>query len=62
MLAGLVAWVVCSFFASLAFNWTFYYVFALAVAGREVVAARRRAPAPGARSVHQWAPAARLAS
>jgi O-antigen ligase len=62
MLAGLVAWVVCSFFASLAFNWTFYYVFALAVAGREVVAARRRAPEPGTRPVREWAPAARLAS
>ena len=34
MLAGLVGWVVCAFFASVAFNWTFYYVFALAVAGR----------------------------
>jgi hypothetical protein len=54
--------VVCSFFASRAFNWTFYYVFALAVAGREVVAARRRAPEPGTRPVREWAPAARLAS
>lgn len=43
MLAGMVGWTICSFFASVAFNWTFYYVFALAVAGREIVAARRAA-------------------
>jgi O-antigen ligase len=46
MLAAMVGWTVCSLFASVAFNWTFYYVFALAVAGREIVAARRaQAPA-----------------
>jgi O-antigen ligase len=44
MLAGLVGWFVCAFFASVAFNWTFYYVLALAVAGREVVIARRVRP------------------
>jgi O-antigen ligase len=43
MLAGLVGWLVCAFFASVAFNWTFYYVFALAVAGRDI-ARERRAP------------------
>jgi O-antigen ligase len=43
MLAAMVGWTVCSFFASVAFNWTFYYVFALAVAGREVLMARARA-------------------
>lgn len=43
MLAAMVGWTVCSFFASVAFNWTFYYVFALAVAGREIVRARRAA-------------------
>jgi putative inorganic carbon (HCO3(-)) transporter len=36
MLAGLVGWTVCAFFGSVAFNWTFYYVLALAVAGREI--------------------------
>ncbi|HZR22936.1 MAG TPA: O-antigen ligase family protein [Vicinamibacterales bacterium] len=51
MLAAMVGWTICSFFASVAFNWTFYYVFALAVAGREIVQARRAAakaaePAP----------------
>src|SRR3954451_14539683 len=34
MLAAIVGWTVCSLFASVAFNWTFYYVLALAVAGR----------------------------
>jgi hypothetical protein len=43
--AGLVGWFVCSFFASVAYNWTFYYVLALIVAAREltldrVIAAR----------------------
>jgi hypothetical protein len=43
MLAAMVGWTVCSLFASVAFNWTFYYVFALAVAGREIALSRRRA-------------------
>ena|SRR5579871_866592 len=43
MLAAMVGWTVCSFFASVAFNWTFYYVFALAVAGREILTARANA-------------------
>jgi O-antigen ligase len=41
MTAALVGWFVCAFFASVAFNWTFYYVLALAVAGREVALSRR---------------------
>jgi O-antigen ligase len=41
MIAGLVGWVVCAFFASVAWNWTFYYMLALAVAGREIVLSRR---------------------
>ncbi len=48
ILAGLVGWFVCAFFASVAFNWTFYYILALAVGGREFVLAHgvpRRAPA-----------------
>lgn len=49
MLAAMVGWTVCSLFASVAFNWTFYYVFALAVAGREILAERRaHAPEPQA--------------
>jgi len=51
MLAAMVGWTVCSLFASVAFNWTFYYVLALSVAGREVLwtrraAAQETAPAP----------------
>jgi O-antigen ligase len=45
MIAALVGWSVCSLFASVAFNWTFYYVLALAVAGREIAEARGLAPA-----------------
>jgi len=41
MIAALVGWTVCALFASVAFNWTFYYVLALAVAGREIAASRR---------------------
>jgi O-antigen ligase len=43
MIAAMVGWTVCSFFASVAFNWTFYYVLALAAAGREIVISRRLA-------------------
>jgi O-antigen ligase len=43
MLAAIVGWTVCACFASVAFNWTFYYVLALSVAGREVIASRRAA-------------------
>jgi hypothetical protein len=48
MTAALVGWFVCAFFASVAFNWTFYYVLALAVAGREVALSRRQAAASAA--------------
>jgi len=34
--AGLIGWFVCSLFASVAYNWTFYYVLALIVATREL--------------------------
>jgi putative inorganic carbon (HCO3(-)) transporter len=45
MTAAMVGWFVCAFFASVAFNWTFYYVLALCVAGREVALSRRPAAA-----------------
>jgi len=51
MLAAMVGWTVCSLFASVAFNWTFYYVFALAVAGREIAMAHRAAAVPEQSSV-----------
>jgi putative inorganic carbon (hco3(-)) transporter len=41
MIAAMVGWMICSMFASVAFNWTFYYVFALAVAGRDIMLSRR---------------------
>ena len=41
MIAAMVGWTVCSLFASVAFNWTFYYVLALAVAGRDIKRSRR---------------------
>jgi O-antigen ligase len=36
MTAALVGWFTCSLFASVAYNWTFYYVLALIVAAREL--------------------------
>jgi O-antigen ligase len=45
LVAGLVGWFVCALFASVAFNWTFYLICALAVAGREIAWSRRVAPA-----------------
>jgi O-antigen ligase len=41
MIAAMAGWFVCAIFASVAFNWTFYYVVGLAVTGRDVVRARR---------------------
>jgi O-antigen ligase len=58
MLAGLVGWVVCAFFASVAFNWTFYYVFGLAVAGREIARERRGAPESAAQPAVDTVPTA----
>lgn len=43
MTAGFFGWLVCSFFASVAYNWTFYYLLALIIASRELVLARLRA-------------------
>jgi hypothetical protein len=63
MLAALVGWTVCAFFASVAFNWTFYYVLALIVGGREVTLARRRQAEEGAAAPAQpqaMAPLARV--
>jgi O-antigen ligase len=43
MVAALAAWLVSAMFASVAFNWTFYYLLGLSVAARDVVRARKRA-------------------
>jgi O-antigen ligase len=37
MAASLVGWLVCAFFASVAYNWTFYYLLALAATPREML-------------------------
>jgi O-antigen ligase len=55
MSAGLVGWFVCAMFASVAYNWTFYYVLALIVAGREL--ARDRLPQPAERDLRTEASA-----
>ncbi len=43
LFAGMVGWFVCAQFASVAFNWTFYYLLGLAVCTRDVVKARAKA-------------------
>jgi O-antigen ligase len=40
MTAGFVGWFTCSLFASVAYNWTFYYLLALIVATRELARVR----------------------
>jgi O-antigen ligase len=54
MAAALAGWFFCALFASVAYNWTFYYLLALAAAPREILldrllprTARRAAAAPG---------------
>jgi O-antigen ligase len=44
MAASLVGWFVCALFASVAYNWTFYYLLALAATPREML--RDRLPLP----------------
>ena len=43
MVASMVGWFVCAFFASVAYNWTFYYVLGLSVTARDLIHARARA-------------------
>jgi O-antigen ligase len=45
MAASLVGWIVCAFFASVAYSWTFYYLLALAAVPRDLLVARVRMPA-----------------
>lgn len=40
MAAALAGWFVCAFFSSVAYNWTFYYLLALAAAPREILLGR----------------------
>ena len=47
MVAALAGWFFCALFASVAYNWTFYYLLALATAPREILIDRlasRRPP------------------
>ena len=37
MAAALAGWFFCALFASVAYNWTFYYLLALAIAPREIL-------------------------
>jgi probable O-glycosylation ligase (exosortase A-associated) len=43
LLACMTGWAICAIFASVAFNWTIYYLLGLSVAARDVVRARQRA-------------------
>ena len=43
LVACLAGWFVCALFASVAFNWTFYYLLGLAVTSRDVVRTRATA-------------------
>jgi hypothetical protein len=52
MSAGLIGWFVCAMFASVAYAWTFYYLLALTVAGRELVRDRAAgAPLPNTSAI-----------
>jgi O-antigen ligase len=55
MSAGLIGWFVCAMFASVAYNWTFYYLLALTVAAREI--ARDHLPAPAQKRISVPRPA-----
>jgi O-antigen ligase len=58
MLACMVGWTVCAMFASVAFNWTLYYLVALSVTSRDVVRNRAKAYAKAKRLAEQEALAA----
>jgi O-antigen ligase len=58
MTAGLAGWFVCSMFASVAYNWTFYYLLALTVAARELTRDRLAVPATTRTSLPTPRPAA----
>ena len=40
MAVALAGWFICALFASVAYNWTFYYLLALAIAPREILVDR----------------------
>ena len=49
MLACMTGWFICAIFASVAFNWTIYYLVGLSVTARDVIRARERAYAKAKR-------------
>jgi O-antigen ligase len=53
MAAALTGWLVCALFGSVAYNWTFYYLLALAAAPRDVLLDRVPAPRASRRHVPQ---------
>ncbi len=62
MVASIAGWFVCALFASVAYNWTFYYVLALAAAPREILRDLLPASAARATSAGTYARAARVRS
>ena len=48
MAASLAGWLVCAFFASVAYNWTFYFLLALAATPRDMLRAALPRPSPAA--------------
>jgi len=53
MLAAMTGWFICAIFASVAFNWTIYYLLGLSVTSRDIVRARERAYAKAKRLAMQ---------
>jgi len=53
MLACMTGWFICAIFASVAFNWTIYYLLGLSVTARDVVRTRERAYAKAKRLAMQ---------
>ena len=53
MLASLAGWLVCAVFASVAYNWTFYYLLALAATPRDVLINRLPPGRASARRLRQ---------
>ena len=58
MIAAMVGWFVCALFASVALNWTLYYLLGLCVTGRDLVRARAAAYAKARALAAQGAMAA----
>jgi O-antigen ligase len=62
MVASLAGWLVCALFASVAYNWTFYYLLALAAAPREILRDRLTVLVPRRRVVAPTGSAAEVAA